>query len=101
MLVTLIGASTNTNTFESISNNKLPISSEEFESQVIPNLGLPFVLSTCVYLGLSTKTKPYYSTISTLCAYTRDLGVGLYLTTAPAIGPRFIGNTETFKTNPN
>lgn len=101
MFVTLIGASTNTNLFKSISNNKIRISSEESKSQVIPSLGLPFVLSTCADAGLSTKTKPYYQTISTLCAYTRDSGVGLYLTTAPAIGPRFIGNTETFKTNPN
>lgn len=101
MSVTLIGASTNTNLFKSLSNNKIRISSEQFKNQVIPNLGLPFVLSTCPYVGLSTKTKPYYQTISTLCAYTRDLDVGLYLTTAPAIGPRFIGNTETFKTNPN
>lgn len=101
MLVTLIGASTNTNLFESISNNKIPILSDNFRDDIIPNLGLPFVLSTCVGAGLSTKTIPYYYTISTLCAYTRDLGVGLYLTTAPAIGPRFIGNTETFKTNPN
>lgn len=101
MSVALIGASTNTNLFKSISNNKLPMSSDQFQRNIIPNLGLPFVLSTCAQAGLSTKTKPYYQTISTLCAYTRDLGVGLCLTTAPEIGPRFIGNTETFKTNPN
>lgn len=101
MSVTLIGNPTDNNLFKKISNNKLPISSYQFQNLIIPNLGLPFVLSTCAYAGLSTKTKPYYQTISTLCAYTRDLGVGLYLTTAPAIGPRFIGNTETFKTNPN
>lgn len=101
MSVALIGASTNTNLFKRISNNKIPMSSDQFQSQLVPNLGLPFVLSTCADAGLSTNTKPYYQTISTLCAYTRDSGVGLYLTTAPAIGPRFIGNTETFKTNPN
>lgn len=101
MSVTLIGTSTNTNLFKKLSNNKIPISTDQFYSQIIPNLGLPFVLSTCADAGLSTKTNPYYYTISTLCAYTRDLGVGLCLTTAPAIGPRFIGNTETFKTNPN
>lgn len=101
MSVTVLGASTNTDLFKSLSNNKIPISSDQFQSYIIPNLGLPFVLSTCADAGLSTETKPYYQTISTLCAYTRDLGVGLYLTTAPAIGPRFIGNTETFKTNPN
>lgn len=101
MHIALIGASTNNNLFKSIPNNKLPISSDQFSRFVIPNLGLPFVLSTCAQAGLSTKTKPYYQTISTLCAYTQDLGVGLYFTTAPAIGPRFIGNTETFKTNHN
>ncbi len=100
MCVTLIGASTHANTFKSIFNNKLLISPDQFQNMIIPHLCLPFVLSTCAIAGLSTKTKPYYQTISTLCAYTRDSGVGLYLTTAPAIGPRFIGNTETFKTNP-
>ena len=99
--VTIIGASTNTNLFKSISNNKIPMLSDQFREDIIPNLGLPFVLSACASAGIPTETKPYYQTISTLCACTRDLGVGLYLTTAPAIGPRFIGNTETFKTNPN
>lgn len=98
MSVTVIGADDGT-IFEHITNNKIPISTEFVDKKMLPEFGLPFVLSTCPSANISTKEKPYYQTISTLAAYTQDVGVGLHLTTTGIIGPRFIGNPKTYKTN--